>query len=297
MSDKKRISSRDQFELCYLRHGYLRKVNNQPTKEEMEPYYPVVVNISNSYFYANKQLLTFAGFGVEDIININKTHLVSFLGLFSIENNPKKMDSFEEAHMIEFGKNPTKSDVLDKNLASLTSFLKQRMEDMLRICKQKVRNIKGSKMGEVFFVGVTPPDDIRELLTKNQKYGFKKIDKNSFRTARKKAKVTSNISSFQLDGKLYVKIPLTSVNLTIEDFVNSDTNPYNCSHNKTPEELYFDAEETFTMETKRLEFNSYSEVKRRKVLKNFIDKNKKDDSLQEEVMFAIKLLKEGKREI
>jgi len=65
----------------------------------------------------------------------------------------------------------------------------------------------------------------------------------------------------------------------------------------TPEELYFDAEETFDMEQKRVEFNGYTDIKKRRVLMNFIDKNKENDTLQEEVMFARKLLKEGKREI
>jgi len=131
------------------------------------------------------------GFTIEDITSVNKIHLVSFLSLFATQNDQTKMTNFEDAHVIKYGKMPNDLDVLNKNIASLTNFLKQRMEDMLRICKQKIRNIKGSKMGEFFFVGTTPPDDIRDLLTQNQKFGFKKIDKNSFRAARKKSKVTS----------------------------------------------------------------------------------------------------------
>src|ERR1700679_1227127 len=82
---QKRISCKDNFELCYLRHQYLRKVTYSPTREEMSRYNKIIENFSNNTFYVYKSLFLLVGLDLIDMMSINQTHLVSFLGLFAIE--------------------------------------------------------------------------------------------------------------------------------------------------------------------------------------------------------------------
>ena len=90
-----RANSRDNFELCYMRHQYLKRVKKQPTVEEMQPYNKIVENITKNTFYVYKNLFLMVGLDLEDVLNNGQVQLVSFLGLFALEKNPKKLADFK----------------------------------------------------------------------------------------------------------------------------------------------------------------------------------------------------------
>lgn len=91
----KKIHNKDEFELCYIRHKYIRKTDSNPTDMEMRPYYKISHNMGRNTHFTYKSLFLAMGFEADDVISICRIHLVSFLGLFSMERMPEKYAKFE----------------------------------------------------------------------------------------------------------------------------------------------------------------------------------------------------------
>lgn len=289
---EKKINTSNEFELCYIRHKYLRKLTKTPKEKDMAPYYWIVDNISKNTFFTYKNLFQLVGFESEDLVNIGKIHLVSFLGLFSLESMPERYKSFVSTFSRVEIKNPKENDILNKNKADFTMFLKQRMEDVVRVCRQKARNIKGGLTEEyhVFYGPNKPPKLLEGLVDNYEKMGFKKMDLASFRAVRKKTKFPhSNIIKF---GKnYYICVPIDQKNLNVADFAGADMDPNDNIHNMTPEKIFFGVEEKGYWEDKQVEFDSYSRNKKVRTIRRFIESNSSNSSYKEELRAARKLLR------
>src|ERR1700749_3010216 len=92
----KKISTKDNFELCYLRHQYLRKLNTNTTKEELQPFSSVINKTASKTYATYKKLFFSVGLEFQDIVRICEVHLTAYLGLQKIELNNNKFDSFVE---------------------------------------------------------------------------------------------------------------------------------------------------------------------------------------------------------
>lgn len=292
-ADKKKISSKNQFEMCYLRHRYLRKVDYNPTPEDMVPYERIVKYIARKTYSIYKNLFILVGFDVEDIISIARVHLVSFLGLFAIDKMSQKYEEFVATFKAKNGKRPNKSDLLSKNRAILTMFLKQRMEDVVRICRQKAKNIRGMPVEKfnVFYGKKRPPKIHRLLLEDHEQFGYKKLDLATFRSIKKKVK-PENDKPFKFAGNWYVSVPLEHKKLDIVDFSGAGLSPYDNIHNMNPEQLLFHKQEETHIDDKMLEFKNSSEDKKALIVKDFIDKNENNLHYKEEIILAKQFLKD-----
>lgn len=290
---KKKISCKEEFELCYLRHQYIRKADHNPSAADMAPYNPIAVQQAKNTYFTYQNLFGRVGLECDDLISIAKVHVISYLGLFSIEKMPLKYDQFIYNHVVKHGKEPQVEDSLNKNKANFTMFLKQRMEDLVRVCRQKVRNIKGFPGGEYYvYVGTKkPPKVLSELMENHEKYGFKKLDIAVFKTIRKRAKAFG-AGVFQFGNQWYVSLRYEHKNLSLADFSGAGMDPYDSLHNMSPERIYFDQQEEEFWQEKRVEFNSYQPTRRAKLLKSFVSKHKNKLQYKEEVKLAKKLLKE-----
>jgi len=289
---KERIHSKGEFELCYIRHKYFRRTLHNPTLKDMAPYEKIVYNLSRNTYYTYKNLFQSIGFEHEDIENIGRIHLVSFLGLFSLENVPQKLREFVRHYKKSSGHKPSSNDFLDKNKANFTIFLKQRMEDVVRICRQKARNIKGMPTEiNYFFCGLkAPPKDLTKLVDDYEKYGFKKIDLSSFRTIRKKAKKLKE-TKFKYGKKWYVAIPVEHKRLELVDFSGSGLDPYDSIHNMNPEQILFYKEEEEFWEKKKEDFQNKPKNDRIQMVSDFVKNNRKNPLFEEEILIAEKYLK------
>lgn len=292
-ASKKKISCRDEFELCYLRHQYLRKAEYNPSEIEMAPYSLIVSHQAKNTFNIYKNLFGMIGLDRDDIVNIGRVHLVSYLGLFSIEKMPEKQQQFERIFEEQQGYAPYQDDTLNKNKANFTIFLKQRMEDLVRVCRQKVRNIKGFPGDEhyVYYGTKKPPKILSLLMQDHEKYGFKKLDIAVFKTIRKRAKASGS-STFQFNGVWYVSLRYEHKTLSISDFSGAGMDPYDSLHNMSPERIYFDLQEEKFWEEKRVEFDTCEPKVRAKLLRGFLSKHKNKVKFKDEVKLAKKLLKE-----
>lgn len=292
-AEKKKIHCKNEFELCYLRHQYLRKVDFNPTEEEMKPYMGIVANLAKNTFFTYRNLFGTVGMESEDLINVGKVHLVSFLGLYALDKLPQeKLAAFVEACELKKHRHPTPEDYLGKNKANLTLFLKQRFEDLVRICRQKVRNIKGYPSDEfyAFYSPKKPPKLLSDLLTDHEKYGYKKIDIAVFKTVRKKAKALG-ANVFKFNDIYYVSVKHDHKNLDLVDFSGAGLDPYDSIHNMTPERIVAEQEDAQFWEDKRVEFDAYTPSRKARVIKSFISKYKNKKDYKEEIKAARKLLK------
>ena len=288
-----RINCREAFESCYMRHQYLRRVEKQPTKEEMAPYYSIVENFTRNTFYVYKNLFLMVGLDLEDVFNNGQVQLVSFLGLFALERNPKKLADFKRLFKGRNSIKCTENDILDKNKANFTCFLKQRLDDMVRVCKQKAKNIKGVVAEEfVVFRGTkTPPKDIEDLLENHEKYDFSPMTTTAFKTVKKRMKNRQE-GPVYLDGKTwYVCVPVRKKMLNLIDFTCNNYNPYDNLHNMTPEEVFEKAEGS-DWDGKWLRFNTISNDERVEIVKNFVVNNQGNPRLKEELKTAKRFLEQ-----
>jgi hypothetical protein len=291
-ADIKKIHSRNEFELCYLRHQYLRKTTENPTEDEMKPFIPIAEHMAKNTYYTYKNLFHMVGFDVEDLISIANVHLVSFLGLFSLDKLPEKYDDFVNLYRDAGRLDPGKADILNKDKANCTLFMKQRMEDVVRVCRQKARNIKGLPTEEYFFYSgqKRPPQILRDLVDNYERLGFRKLDQAVYKSIRKKVK---NIEGpiFRFNDLYYVAVPVEQKALSIVDFVGAGMDPHDSIHNMSPEEIYFSIEDDNQFERNLTAFNRKSKTTRARKIKKFIEENRKNPRYKDEIRAARKMLK------
>lgn len=298
-ADSGKISHKEDFELCFLRHQYLRRVEYNPTEQEMFPYMKIIEYLSKKTFYTYRYLFSVIGMEIEDIINIGRVHLVNFLGLFEI-NKDKDIDKYNK-WIDEFGDQkktfnqmPTKEQTLSKNKSILTLFLKQRMEDLVRICKQKARNIKGFKVDDIVpFYGLSePPKELYKLLENHEAYGFKKSDLVEFKAIRKRVKPRPKDSEpFKWSMWWYVAVPMEHRSLTSLDLSGAGLDPYESFHNKDPETILLQKQDEIRFDKKKKVFNSKSKEDRASIISSFVEKNGQNPRLIEEIGIAKRILK------
>lgn len=288
---KTRPTFHNEFELCYLRHQYIKKAKRKVSKEEAELYFLIAENLSKNTFFVYKKLFIHVGFDLEDIVNICKIQVISFLGSFSLECNLEKMNKFKEIRAKNHGICSEK-DILDKNKADLTCFLKQRMEDLVRVCRQKCKNVAGVQFEEfsVFTSKNAPPENIDILETDAESYGFKKIEYSSFKQIKKVSKTKGDGPTFYINNSWYVCLLNKKKFLTIEDFSCQDLNPYDNIHNMNPEDFMQMMEERSGFDKKVTEFNNLPYDKKIKKVKNFLRKNKRKKDFKKELQAAKKIL-------
>lgn len=304
-ADKKKIHSKNEFELCYMRHQYLRRVTFNPTEADMQPYQQIISHQAKNTYYTYKNLFMLVGFDVEDLINIARIHLVSFLGLYKLDKSPEKYQNFLEVHLRKKDREANAEDVENKDRANLTLFMKQRMEDVVRVCRQKARNIKGMPVEEFYsYSGPNePPQETIELLEEHQKYGFKKIDNAYYKSVKKRHKklqqemkiievVDDRYKPFIFAGTWFVAVPLDKRNLTLLDFAGAGYDPYDSIHNRNPEELFIIQQSEDEFEAKKAEFESSSDRRKENRIRHFIRKNKGNPMFKEEIEIAKQYLRD-----
>lgn len=288
-TDSKKIHHSKAFELCYLRHRYLRKTTKNPSKEEMIPYKGIISSQSHKTYQNYQEILRLVAFDTEDLISIGNVHLVSFLGLFAVESNQSNLEAFTSLFFKKEGIDPTEEDILDRNKAMFTMFLKQRFDDTVRICGQKGRNIKGlyTESYHVFCGPEKPPLVLANLIKGYEKLGFKKISLQVFKSIRKKVKDKHN-SIFQFNGLWYVCVSVDQKELRLVDFCSAGQDPYDNIHNMDPETFY----ESQFWKDKQKEFDKSGRLGKLNKLREFIKSHKEDPSYESEISTAKRILRE-----
>lgn len=299
-ADKKKIHNRNEFELCYLRHQYFRRANYNPTPEEMKPYDRIVERMASKTYHTYVNLFRLVGLEREDVISIGSVHLVSFLGLFSLERMPEKYEAFSIQYREKNnGATPTEWDERNKDKSSLTLFLKQRMEDLVRVCRQKARNIKGLPTDEyyVYYGPHEPPLIFRDIVEDYEKMGFKKLDVAIFKTIKKKIKPRPQGLVFKFENNWYISVPVEQSGLSFEDLAGADMNPYDSLHNMNPEQILFAKEDEEFWASKQQRFDNWTPLGKIRKLRKFVKSNANNPKFQAEVKTALFTIKKLERSL
>lgn len=288
----KKIRYTDNFELCYMRHTYFRKTTHNPTELDMEPYMPITKQLARKTYYRYQNLFKAVGFELSDVINIGRIHLTSFLGLYTLERMDQKYSEFVDISVKKTSKTPSSDDILNKNKANMTIFMKQRMENVVRICRQKARNIKGIKTEEfqAFYGPQKPPTESEILLEDWSDYGFKKIDMAAFKTIKRRAQ-RKNEEPFQFAGSWYVQVPLDHRPLNVTDFSGAGYDPHDNICNKNPEQLLLERTKEDEFQKYRKAFRGFSKEQKAKLIGEFIEKNRENPVFVKELLIAERLYK------
>lgn len=133
-----RINYNDHFEDVYMRHSLFRRVPDA-TAEQMEPYMSTLKSSARRALFKWQSSFKSMGFGEEDLINIGRIYLMSFLHFYA-----------------------TSEDV-SENRKLLVAFLKQRFGEAAKITFKKALNstclpqhvtsdVTDSEDGEVSFI-------------------------------------------------------------------------------------------------------------------------------------------------
>lgn len=288
---KQKINTKDDFELCYLRHQYLRRSAHNPSEGEIAPYLPIIQNQARKTFVINASLFISIGMDIECIVNIGRVHATSFLNLFTMEKQPEKMEKFIDTHVKKKGREPDLFDVGEKNKANFTYFIKQRYEDLVRICKQKVRNVDGVASEDfVAFSGKEPPRYPHRLLKEFSQLGFRKLDPSVFRTIKKRAR-PNNPDFFQYNGLWFIVIRIEREKLTLDDLVASDISPLDPAHANDPETRFMACQEEDRFLSLKEKYESMSNEDKAKIIRDFLHKNENDNRFAPELRTAKRLLK------
>jgi len=287
----KRINCKEEFESCYLRHQYIRRAKYNPTREEMEPYNFIIEKFARNTFYTYKNLFLLVGLDLDDVTNAAQVHLISYLGLFALERNPKKLSDFKKLFKNRNSIRCSKEDLLNKNKANFTCFIKQRLEDMVRVCRQKAKNIKGLRPEEfIVFKGTKqPPKDIEDLLENHEKYEYHPVDASVFKTIKRRMKDKQEGPVYLCNELWYVCVPIRKKMLSLTDFACKNYDPYDNLHNMNPEEIYEVTQES-SWEAKWLEFSVLEDEDKVKIVEDFIKENNKNPKFKEELRIARKFL-------
>jgi hypothetical protein len=166
------------------------------------------------------------------------------------------------------------------------------MDDVVRVCRQKARNIKGLPTEEYFFYcgQKKPPKILRDLVDGHDKFGYRNLDQEVYKSIRKKVRVDDG-PVFRLNNLYYVAVPVEQKSLQLNDFVGAGMSPYDSLHNMTPEEIFFAIEDDATFEYKKQAFDRRSKTYRARVIRKFIEQNRRNATYQDEVRAARKMLK------
>ena len=100
--DKKRINTRDNFELVCIRQKYFRRSAN-PSRERLEQFEDMIKNISNKFYFKNINVFKTTGLEVEDLFSISRVHAVSFISMSGLKENPELMEKFIKRHKEKYG--------------------------------------------------------------------------------------------------------------------------------------------------------------------------------------------------
>lgn len=230
----------EDFEYMSLMESYFDRTQN-PSNSDMLAYEDIVVFESTQHYNSRKRLYHSIGLDLDDLKNLSRVYLVSFLGLFSLDKNQQKL---EQLNQIYKKKNSTSNEVpkevvLKKNRSNFICFLRQKLKVLLTICRKKARNILCSDITYKYY-RIKKED----ILPENEAFSWDKtlqslskqaeeIIEYHFNTAKKLSK-SSGKQTFNHNGFFYFKslpefFTPTSFDTNFIEANDSIENSYCCS--------------------------------------------------------------------
>jgi hypothetical protein len=283
---KKRFNFRDDFEMLYLRHDHLERAG-QLDGTLIKKYAGIVSTTAKIMF---RRLTNFekVGFAEEDVISIANVYMLSYMALYSLQNNATEMDSVLKKRGV--------SSLPDLEIARiernrLISYLRQKLHHCGVLCARKARNITvGSDKRGVFAETENSRPVPKEMILEDHgKYGYRKATVKEHKEALTKAREKQGLNTLDKDGFKIFKIEKLNDGIDQEDYrILVENNKSIFYH--SPDMALQMMEEELSLDKYRQKFEGMEKKEKERILVHFIEKNKGDRAYKQEIKFARKIL-------
>jgi hypothetical protein len=196
----KRIDHKSDFELAYLRWRYFIKTDN-PSDEVLNKFIPAAAKCAWESYRQNYVTYKNSGMEIDDVKNIAFVHLVSYLGLYSIEYAPNNKELF--LHRTETGQ---LVETRREDLSNAMAFMKQRLYDLIRVCNQKNKSIFGDGESVALFKKTKPSAPAGtgpQILKTPAKFGYTRVGSKESKELKKSVNMAMPIGEFSHNGVQY----------------------------------------------------------------------------------------------
>jgi hypothetical protein len=209
---KTRKNAHEHFEDVYLRSSYLERIKPEQTglfSQFHHEYKNTIDILALRYYRRNTSFFKTVGFEPKDIYNFCNIQAWSFIENFSIVANDSAMRSFLRKRAEKYSDRdypPTAEEITKKDKSNFIFFLNQRLSDLVRISKAKIRNIRGTKEISSFFEQINPNLDtelVLEIARDPKKYGYRELSNTEVVALKKEMKKDFRYEDFSHKSKKY----------------------------------------------------------------------------------------------
>ncbi len=289
----KKYNFNDDFEMLYLRHDYMSKIDNhdETVVEEFKPITNTTARLMYDKYRANFDKV---GFEVEDLQAICSVYLLAYMSLYSIRNNDEKRERVVGKFQLwnNTKELPTQEylDRIERN--DIINFLRQRVSHCSTLCARKGRNIRGGRdirRAYAETVGSISADD--EVVLENPgKFGYRKVTKKELKTIKAEAREAGRMELLDKNGFRVREIEKLDNGINHREYrmlFDGNRGPYF----NDPETTITNVEDDKSINYYSDKFNGMGVKGKTTLLTIFINENKGIPYLKSELKCARKMLK------
>lgn len=284
---KKRLNFKDDFELLYLRHDYLKKAKELDGNwvKLNAGFVHTTAKIMFSKLKSNFQKV---GFDEEDVVAISNIYMLSYMALYSLKVVPQELDDYIAK------RGPTSQSEIDRvDRNRLINFLRQKLTHCATfLCARKARNITVGidRRGYFAETAKTKPVSLETVLNAYKKYGYRKVTLKEYKKAIERARAAGVTSLTDSEGYRIFKVEMLNEGMSEYDYELMTENNRGAFYQQ-PDTALEMFEDEIRLEAFKSKFNNMDSEGRRKMLMDFVEKNKGSKTYKQELRLARKMLK------
>jgi hypothetical protein len=290
---KKRLNFKDDFEMIYLRHDYIEKINKQGLKMDsalVQKYAGVVHTTAKMMFYKLKPNFEKVGFQLEDFVTITNMYMLTYMALYSVQTNEKELNA-----LVKYKGRPlTEEEIVATDRNRLINFLRQKLTYCSTLFARKARNITVGVDKRGFFAKTDHSVEVAksDVVGNHKEYGYRKVTAKEYKAAKQRKEALNKDQIQDKNGFEIFRVEKLNNGLSHYDYAAiMEGNKGEYYH--SPETALQISEENEAMDSFRASFQLKKKKDRRRILNKFIDKNKDNPHMTEELSLARKMLRKN----
>lgn len=306
----KKYNYQDDFEMVYLRHEYIEKIED-PEKVDIKKFKHIAERTARLMYDKYKPNFEKVGFDVDDAISIASMYHLAYMGLYSVRVNEGAMERFVNFYKNKHGedKSPSEEAIDKKDRNNLINFLGQRFHHCNTVCGRKSRNILVSRdfSGAFAKTEKSKPASNEEIMANYKKFGYRKVTHKELKEIKAEKKKSGIKELYDKDGFPVIEIEVLSKGLISIDGLNPDkdydgyraigNSAYedfygqgNGKYHSDPESVCVEKEERNERIRNKSAFYKFDKEDKIKKLKFFIRKNRGNPLMKKELTLAKKFI-------
>lgn len=281
----------DHFDLLTIRHEYLK--NAQNVEEAYIKKFEKVVYYTSKIMY-NKLHQSFdkVGFDYNDIVSLSFMYLVGYLANYGFQYHQSSLDRFVNKFTKTHDRHPNEAEIAKAERNEAINFMRQKLQHCADTCRRKARNITVGCDVVKHFAKTEATKEAHEdvILDDYKSHGYRKVTAKELKAAQQRSKEKNQKIMTDENGFEIFTIQKFNNGLHVEDYLQMVVD-HDTIFNGTPESYLIKLEEEVQDGLNLEKFNSLRQSDKISVLKKFINSNKGNVTLKEEMTSARKLLK------